>query len=210
MCKDKRYIIIAGVNGAGKTTLYRTANAGDPARIPGIRLNADETLEEMGLDWRSPAAQVTAGRDVLRRLDRCFSAGETCNHETTLCGSSIQSSIRRAKELGYAVHMLYAGVASPDIAMGRVAFRVAHGGHGVPEETVLRRYFQSQDGLLKAAPHCGSICFIDNTKDLTLVAEVQSVAVICGLTANPGHDCAWVQSILEKLPQGGGQASSRH
>ncbi|MCD8295258.1 MAG: hypothetical protein LUE27_08465 [Clostridia bacterium] len=128
MCTDKQYTIIAGVNGAGKTTLYYASNARWEESRFGVRLNADDTVRVMGLDWRDDASQIKAGREVLRRLNVCFAEGGSCNQETTLCGAAVMNCIRRTKSLGYIVNVLYVGVDSPDIAISRVASRTAMAG----------------------------------------------------------------------------------
>jgi predicted ABC-type ATPase len=41
---------------------------------------------------------------------------------------------------GYAVHLVFLWLASPELALQRVAQRVALGGHGVPTDVIERRY----------------------------------------------------------------------
>ena len=48
--------------------------------------------------------------------------------------------LRDLRGAGYAVHVVFLWLSSADLAVQRVAARVAAGGHGVPEETVRRRY----------------------------------------------------------------------
>ena len=58
MNTTKKFTIFAGVNGAGKSTLfYSEAN-----RDLGIRLNSDEILHSLGLDWKDTSAQILAGK----------------------------------------------------------------------------------------------------------------------------------------------------
>lgn len=58
----KKFTIFAGVNGAGKSTLfYSEAN-----RDLGIRLNSDEILHSLGLDWKDSSAQMLAGKTLLK------------------------------------------------------------------------------------------------------------------------------------------------
>ncbi|MCD8307669.1 MAG: AAA family ATPase [Clostridia bacterium] len=200
MCTKKQYTIIAGANGAGKSTLYKTSNARIQELTTGIRLNSDEIVKEMGLDWRSVGAQIAAGKEVLRRLDACFANGESCNQETTLCGSTIMKSVRRAKDLGYSIIILYVGVASPNIAAERVAARVANGGHGVSEATIERRFSLSVKNLKKVIPYCECVYIYDNTQSLKCVAEIASGVVVNDQTRIPGSECLWASEIIEGLP----------
>ena len=54
----KKFTIFAGVNGAGKSTLYYT----EANRDLGIRLNSDEILHSLGLDWKDPSARYWQGK----------------------------------------------------------------------------------------------------------------------------------------------------
>ena len=45
--------IFAGINGAGKSTLYNEAMQNEYAEDLGVRINLDETVVEMGGDWRN-------------------------------------------------------------------------------------------------------------------------------------------------------------
>jgi predicted ABC-type ATPase len=60
--------------------------------------------------------------------------------ETTLATRSYVSFIREARQLGYHVTLVYFWLSSPELAVSRVAARVAAGGHNVDEETIRRRY----------------------------------------------------------------------
>ena len=63
----KKFTIFAGVNGAGKSTLY---NAEKDDNL-GIRLNSDEILHDLGLDWKDPNAQILAGKKLLQKQKEC-------------------------------------------------------------------------------------------------------------------------------------------
>ena len=57
-----------------------------------------------------------------------------------MCGKSIINNIRKAKKLGYQIEMHYIGLDSVDIAKERVKQRVEHGGHGIDEKDIEKRY----------------------------------------------------------------------
>jgi predicted ABC-type ATPase len=60
--------------------------------------------------------------------------------ETTLASRSLAPRIRDLLASGYAIHLVFLWLSSADLAVQRVAARVAAGGHNVPEDTVRRRY----------------------------------------------------------------------
>ncbi|MEE9345450.1 MAG: hypothetical protein V3U88_07565 [Methylococcales bacterium] len=50
------------------------------------------------------------------------------------------------------------------MSIERVAERVAHGGHDIPRETIIRRYYRSIDNLLNDyAPLCSNTICLDNS-----------------------------------------------
>lgn len=155
----KRYILIAGVNGAGKSTLYQTLRS--MQNMP--RVNTDEILREFG-DWRNGRDLVKAGKMAVSRIEEYFSREISFNQETTLCGRSVLNNLRKAQEHGYVIELHYVGLSSADLAKERVSFRVAHGGHGIPEELIEKRYKDSMVNLKKVLPLCDLAVIYDNTE----------------------------------------------
>ena len=89
--------------------------------------------------------------------------GISFNQETTLCGKSIIRNIKNAKSKGFYVVMNYIGVESSDIAKDRVKHRVSQGGHGIPDEDIERRYYESLENLSQIIEFCDEVNIYDNT-----------------------------------------------
>ena len=70
------------------------------------------------------------------------------NYETTLSGRSYLKLIKQLRKEGWTVELIY--LALPDVEMSRqrVAERVAHGGHNIPEAALYRRFPRSLKNLL--------------------------------------------------------------
>jgi len=132
-----RCVIIAGPNGAGKTTFAREFLPGDLGIIHFV--NAD--LIAGGLAPLRPAmAAMAAGRLVIRELDRLAKARQSFAFETTLSGRGHLRRLKQWKADGYYIEIIYLRLASPGLALKRVAARVRQGGHSVPDRDVLRRF----------------------------------------------------------------------
>ena len=65
---------------------------------------------------------------------------KTFSIETTLSTKSYINLVKRAQEKGYSVKVLFFWLNSPELAIRRVAERVANGGHDIPEHIIRRRY----------------------------------------------------------------------
>lgn len=165
----KKYILIAGVNGAGKSTLYRTLESLQQMK----RVNSDEIVKTFG-DWRNQTDAIKAGRIAVSRINEYLEQGVTFNQETTLCGNSVLKNIDYAKSHGYRVEIHYVGVESVEIAKERIAYRVEHGGHGIPDVDVERRYIESFKQLNKIKAKCDLIVFYDNTEAFERFAIYQN------------------------------------
>lgn len=131
--------IIAGPNGTGKSTVAPRLMAEYETRV---FLNADLIAKDLNPD--DPAASaVQAGRIMHRRLNELRERGESFALETTLSGLSLRNSIEGLRERRYFVRLAFLWVPSPEINVQRIAIRVRHGGHFVPDEDVRRRFGRS-------------------------------------------------------------------
>lgn len=132
-----RVIILAGPNGAGKTT-FAQEYLPNEADCP-IFINAD--LIAAGLAPFSPeAAAIKAGKLMLEEMAIKFQARNSFAIETTLSGKAHAKHIKNWRNAGYLVKLIFLKLDSADYAVKRVAQRVAHGGHQIPENTIRRRF----------------------------------------------------------------------
>jgi predicted ABC-type ATPase len=141
-----RCIVIAGPNGAGKTTFARDYL---PA-IAGLIHFVNVDLIAGGISPLQPElAAITAGRLVLRELDRLVQAKADFAFESTLSGLRYAKRIQHWKAQGYSIEIAYIRLASPQLALSRVAARVKQGGHDVARSDVLRRYKRGWSNFLE-------------------------------------------------------------
>ncbi len=106
-------------------------------------VNADYIA--MGLSPLKPErAARHAGRLLLEELDRLTAARESFALESTLSGITYVERIERMRQVGYHIEIIFLELVSADLAIKRVAHRVKHGGHHVPDSDVRRRYERGQ------------------------------------------------------------------
>jgi predicted ABC-type ATPase len=135
--QSPRCIVIAGPNGAGKTTFAREFL---PREVGVVRfVNAD--LIAAGLSpFRPELMALSAGRLLLRELDRLAAGRVDFAFESTLSGRTYITRFRRWKRAGYRIEFVFLRLASPELALRRIAARVRQGGHDVPRADALRRF----------------------------------------------------------------------
>ena len=81
--------------------------------------------------------------EVLSELDRLANAHVDFSFESTLSGRTYVERIKRWKSAGYRIEIVYLRLASPVIALKRIAARVREGGHDVAAADVRRRFIRS-------------------------------------------------------------------
>ena len=137
MPKKRHIIIVAGPNGAGKTTFAREYLLKE-AHCPDF-VNVD--LIAAGLSPFDPdRAAIRAGRIMLAEIERRVRKGESFAFETTLSGHIYSRLIPKWRSAGYRVRLIFLSLPNAEIAIARVAARVAQGGHDVASVVVRRRF----------------------------------------------------------------------
>ncbi|MEM1322508.1 MAG: AAA family ATPase [Bacteroidota bacterium] len=139
---QKELIIVGGANGSGKTTFAKPY-----VEELGYRfLNADEIAKELQLQGEQNAL-IKVGRIFFTKLREYIDQGQNFVVETTLSGSYINKVARRALEKGYQLGLVYVFLDNPKLCVERVRIRVKKGGHDVPEEAIIRRYYRSKSNF---------------------------------------------------------------
>ena len=104
-------------------------------------------------------AAITA--DELR--NKLIDNGESFTFETVLSTERNLLLLERAKEKGYFVRCIYVLTANPAININRIKTRVANGGHPVPDEKVISRYYKALDLIPRLVEVCDVCHIYDNT-----------------------------------------------
>ena len=166
---NKKIIIIAGPNGAGKTTFAKHFLPKEAHTFHFI--NAD--LIAAGLAPFNPeSVSFKAARLMLNELDEYTKAGESFAFETTLSGAHYLQRIQEWKNLGYIIKLWFIALSSPELAIFRVAERVAQGGHNIPEEVIRRRYKAGLENLPKYQKVVDSWVLLDgDSTELEKIAQ---------------------------------------
>lgn len=134
-------IILAGPNGAGKSTFAEQFQR-DQEDIAYI--NADQKAAELArFDGATRDTDVAAARLMLREIEMLVDARQDLMIEATLASLSYARKIPLWKAAGYHVGLVYLRLANVESSIARVAGRVARGGHGIPEESIRRRFARS-------------------------------------------------------------------
>lgn len=141
-------------------------------------INADEIAKGLS-PFQPETVSIEAGRLMLIRMNEMLTLQEDFAIETTLATKSYANFIRRAQEVGYFVTLIYFWLDSPELAVRRVEQRVRFGGHNVPEDVVIRRYYAGMKNLFsRFIPISDYWILIDNSIDpFRMIAEGERTQV---------------------------------
>lgn len=121
-------------------------------------VNADVIARDQGL------SDVAAGRRTLAKLEALAAARRDIAFETTLASRMLLPRIQAMQAAGYGFHLTFFWLPSADMAVERVANRVASGGHSIPEDVIRRRYERGLDNFFNAyLPVADSWLMVNNT-----------------------------------------------
>jgi predicted ABC-type ATPase len=131
--------IISGANGSGKTTFAKLFAQTNELYF----INADEIAKELDSN-NITKYKVKAGKIFFQELKNQFATMRSFVIETTLSGKYLIDYINQAKHLGYEIKLIYIFLEKPTINIMRVNHRVLNGGHNVPQEDIIRRFYRSK------------------------------------------------------------------
>ena len=152
-------LVVAGPNGSGKSTLtdYLTGAGIDF----GEYINADQIAA--GLDMSEPARSKQAQAIADFQRERCLTGQLSFSFETVMSHPSKVDFLVRADDAGYDVTLYFVCTSDPEINIRRVANRAHRGGHDVPRERIVARYWRTLGLLPHAALVARRTVLFDNS-----------------------------------------------
>ena len=139
---SKNVIVVAGPNGSGKTTFareyLRDSETTEYISADAIAERLVSRPEDMG------SVKIQAGRLFIKEIHELIEAGTDFIVEVTLSGKGFARTISQLKRAGYTVTIVFIFLKSPETSVARVRNRVEAGGHHVPTEDVVRRFYRSK------------------------------------------------------------------
>jgi len=142
MMERPKLLIIAGPNGAGKTTV--TSQILKHEWVENCEyINPDYIARDKFGDWNSPEMVLKAAQFAEKWREQCLENRRSLIFETVLSAPDKIDFIQRAKQQEFFIRLFFIGTDNPQINASRVAQRVMQGGHNVPIQKIISRYYKS-------------------------------------------------------------------
>lgn len=166
----KKILMVAGPNGAGKTTMTLALLNNCSALYEFI--NADEIAR--GLAPKHPSSMaLAASKLMIKRLKELLDAEQSFAFESTASGTNYVKHLQSAKAKGYEISLSFLWLSKPEEAVKRVAQRVKQGGHDVPKDSIIRRYYAGiRNLILHYLPLADEALILDNSSSETSLRKV--------------------------------------
>jgi predicted ABC-type ATPase len=130
---------------------------------------SDDKLSFHDVSVNSYFASVAA--DFIRQ--KLLDAGVTFTFETVMSHPDKVAFLKKAQERGFRTYLYYVATEDPEINISRVENRVESGGHPVPREKIVERYYRSLNLLADAVQYTNRAYIFDNSyHEKVWVAEV--------------------------------------
>ena len=143
--------VFAGPNGSGKSTIT-------PAfPLVGEYVNADDIQRQGGVTNLEAAELAMQLKQYYIENRRSFT------FETVMSSAYNLDVLRRARERGFAITVVYVITRSAEINVERVRSRVRAGGHDVPEDKIRARYARSLANIAPVFALADNFVLIDNS-----------------------------------------------
>lgn len=95
----------------------------------------------------------------------------------------------------YTIRLYYIGLDTMEESLGRIANRVAKGGHDIPKADVERRFQSRFTDVLRVLPYCDEARFFDNDNGFVEVAEYRNGELIPRVPTPP----RWLLELMGRV-----------
>ena len=120
---------------------------------------SDNKLNFSAISINSYFASVTA--DFIRQ--KLLDAKVSFTFETVMSSPDKVAFLGKAQQAGYRTYLYYVATEDPEINISRVHYRVKMGGHPVPKDKIISRYFRSLNLLKDAILYSNRAYIFDNS-----------------------------------------------
>ena len=140
-----------------------------------LKFNDDKLIFTNIVEINSYFASVCA--DFIRK--KLIEKRVSFTFETVMSSTDKIELLKLAKKLGYKTYLYFVSTSDPLINISRVRNRVKQGGHDVPQDKIVSRYYRSLSNLKEAVKHTDRAYIFDNSSQKrTWICEITNATKV--------------------------------
>ena len=121
--------------------------------------------------WASVCADFIRHKLLEKKISFTF--------ESVMSSEDKVEFLKKAKASGYRIYLYFISTQDPDINVSRVKNRVKLGGHDVPKEKIVKRYYRSMKLLKKAIKYTDRAYIFDNSShEKSWIAQIDNTSEV--------------------------------
>ncbi|SMN11076.1 hypothetical protein SPBRAN_1316 [uncultured Candidatus Thioglobus sp.] len=157
-------MVIAGPNGSGKTTITEKL-LNHPWAKNAIYVNPDIIANEQFGGWNNKASFIKAANYAEELRQNYIKNKQNPIFETVFSTDGKIEFIKQAMGAGYFVRLFFIATLESAINIKRVEIRVKKGGHTVPMDKIITRYYKSILNCIEVINLMDRVYIYDNFVD---------------------------------------------
>ena len=161
---DKPSILaIIGPNGSGKTTVVNKTNI--QSKYGSAYINPDDYVKYLKEDLDVSEKYLIAKEECTKMRQTLVENNQSFSFETVGSTKEKVEFLKDASNKGYEISILFITTRDPSINISRVKKRYSRGGHDVPEDKIINRYWRTMSYLKDYIEIADEIRVFDNSSD---------------------------------------------
>lgn len=133
--------------------------------------------------------------------EKLLKSGKDFSFETVMSHKSKIEILAKAKKLGYHINLIFVTTDNPEINVKRVDIRVKKGGHNVPKEKIISRYYNCMNLLYDAFILSDMAFLYDNSGTFSNIDQMVVAQKFDHKITFGKYKYDWFQKyVLDKIP----------